>query len=77
MPLAVGSLTFATGRLFSTTLDVLATWWALVSAAIALALAAPFLGWQTAHGWPQLALALGRRAGPRLKRAIRRTAYGG
>ncbi|RYP83129.1 phospholipid carrier-dependent glycosyltransferase [Nocardioides guangzhouensis] len=37
--------------------DVLATWWALLSAAISLALAAPFLGWQAAHGWPQLDLA--------------------
>ena len=37
--------------------DVLASWWALVSALIALALAAPFLGWQAAHDWPQLDLA--------------------
>jgi 4-amino-4-deoxy-L-arabinose transferase-like glycosyltransferase len=38
---------------------VLRSWWAAAGVLVALALAAPNLWWQAAHGWPQLTIAVG------------------
>jgi 4-amino-4-deoxy-L-arabinose transferase-like glycosyltransferase len=37
--------------------EPLRTWWAAAGAALAIVLAAPYLIWQAAHGWPQLTVA--------------------
>jgi len=39
--------------------QVLRSWWLLAGAAVGLAVAAPNLVWQAAHGWPQLTVASG------------------